>query len=312
MQRIVADIGGTRGRFARAGDDGVPVDAVEFACADHRDPAALVAAAVAYLGSPDAFSLAVAGPVADGRARLVNRGWTLDAAALSAAFERPVRLWNDFAALARGAAAAGPERRRPLGGERPAPPGPVGVIGPGTGLGTALVTPDGRVWPSEGGHADLAPTTAFEAELLAVLRRRWPRVSAERVLSGPGLVNLHQALATLEGVGAELREPAAVVAAARGGDAVAARTLSTFTAWLGATAGNFALTTGARALVLAGGLSVRLADEIADGPFRARLEAKGRVSDWVRPLPVDLLLDEHAGLRGAALLAAEVPVGDML
>lgn len=301
---VAADIGGTRARFAAVDDAGALGAGAELRTEEYADAGALIAAGVRALGvAPRGLSLAVAGPLVDGTITLVNRAMEFVAADLAVANACPVQLWNDFHALARGVLDLPEAALAPLGGRHPAAPGPVAVIGPGTGLGTALVDPaSGRVWPSEGGHADLAPTTAQEAALLEILRRTWPRVSQERVLSGPGMEHLYQALCDLEG--AEVTSPHAseIVGAARRGDPRCSRCLELWVAWLGAAVGNFVMLTGARSVRLAGGMAVRVAAELAEGSFRARFEDKGRLSEWVHPVPIDLVLDEGAGLRGAALL----------
>lgn len=299
---IAADIGGTRARFAVVSPAGEPGPCVELACAEHAEADGLVAAGIAGLSArPSALSLAVAGPVRDGDARLMNRNLRFSETSLERRFDLPVRLWNDFHAAALGAVDIDPAMLLPLGGERPARPGPMAVIGPGTGLGTALVDPlTGVVWASEGGHADLASTSELEDAVLTVLRRRFGRVSQERVLSGPGLENLYKALADNDVRMVELRTAARIVAAARKGDVHCIQALELFVGWLGATVGNFALMTGASAVRLTGGLALRVAEEISRGEFRRRFENKGRLNEQMLSIPVDLVLDEHVGLRGAA------------
>lgn len=299
---IAADIGGTRARFAVVSPAGEPGPCFELACAEHARADGLVAAGIAGLSArPSALSLAVAGPVHDGDARLVNRNLSFSESSLERRFDLPVRLWNDFHAAALGAVDIGEGMLLPLGGARPARPGPMAVIGPGTGLGTALVDPlSGLVFPSEGGHSDLASTNELEDAVLTVLRRRFGRVSQERVLSGPGLENLYKALADHDVRMVELRTAARIVAAARGGDVHCLQALELFVGWLGAAVGNFALATGASAVRLTGGLALRIAEELSRGEFRRRFENKGRLTGHMLPIPVDLVLDDHVGLRGAA------------
>ncbi|HSG88638.1 MAG TPA: ROK family protein [Pseudomonadales bacterium] len=301
---VAADIGGTRARFATVDERGVLGTGIELRTEEYADAAGLLASALRALETtPERLSLAVAGPLAGNAITLVNRGLLFDAHALASAFDCPVHLWNDFEALARGVLDLDEVALVPLGGEHPAAPGPVAVIGPGTGLGTALVDPaSGQVWPSEGGHADLAPSTAREGELLEILRHQFPRVSQERVLSGPGLENLYRALCELEGATVTNPHAEEIVTAARRGDPRSTRCVDLFVAWLGSAVGNFVMITGARSVRLAGGLAVRLAPELQTGTFRVHFEDKGRLTDWVRPVPVDLVLDEGVGLRGAALL----------
>jgi glucokinase len=312
---LAVDVGGTRARFGLFDARCVLLRREELATGSFRDAAALLQAGIdALAAGPLPLSVAAAGPQdAHGAVRLTNRSaLRLDAGALAARLARPVLLWNDFVALAAGLAdpaGAGPGAPPELlGGSVPAPPGPRLVCGPGTGLGTALLLDDGSVVAAEGGHAGLAASTPLELELLRVLTARFGRVTRERVLSGPGLVHLAQAFAELEGRPRAGDTPRAIVAAARDGDAVARRLLECFLGWLGATLGDLVLDSGARGgVLLAGGVAARLAPELLAEPgrvqVRTRFEDKGRLASWLAPVPLWLVRDEDAGLRGAARLA---------
>jgi len=314
---LIGDIGGTNARFALAGPDGrlgevayIPTamyprleDAVAAFIEEHAPGTPLAGAAVC-----------AAGPVihaADGpRIQLTNAAWEVSAHALRRAtgVDRPVLL-NDFAALARGIPLLGPACLRPLGGGEARSGAPIAVLGPGTGLGVAALVPDGTgrqiVVTTEGGHADLAPGDERELQVFAELLHRFAgHVSAERVLSGPGLANIYSALGALaaDPLATTLLEPAEVVTRAQGGqDPRAEEAVRLFTSWLGAFAGNLALTFGAfGGVYIAGGVTPRLGSLFDEDLFRHRFEAKGRLMGILEPIPVWLAVGGEPALRGLA------------
>jgi glucokinase len=184
---------------------------------------------------------------------------------------------------------------------------PIGVIGPGTGLGvSALIpTPAGPVpVPGEGGHVTMAPADARESAVLELMRARYDHVSAERVLSGPGLVNLYNALSELSQV------PAAPLSAAQitdprtgASDPCAREATAMFCAMLGTVAGNLALTLGARGgIYIAGGIVPKLGEAFAQSQFRARFEAKGRYKAYLAAIPAYVVVHRFAALLGASKL----------
>jgi glucokinase len=270
--------------------------------------ASIEATIAAYLatqrltGPPRAALLAVAGPVTSNSVTLTNRGWQVDGATIRHILGIPeVRVLNDFEALAWSLPhLAGPDLLK-LGGGEGLPGALLAVLGPGTGLGVGAFLPPDRVLPGEGGHATLAAEDEREAAVVALLRRRFGHVSAERVLSGPGLVCLHEALAELEGHPPPGLDAAGISA---GADARCAATLELFCAMLGSFAGNVALTYGARGGVfLGGGILPRLPHLLAASAFRARFEAKGRFQPWLAPVPCWLILRPDAALLGLAVVA---------
>jgi glucokinase len=264
---------------------------------------ALVQDAIDQLGgrNPSQICLAVAGPVRDGRARITNQGALFDERELSAAFGVPVHLVNDFVALAHGVTTF--RELRQIGGT--APDGGVkALLGPGSGLGMAVLIPEGggyRIQASEGGHADLAVTSHLEAELWGALARRVSHVCWEAVLSGPGLVNLHAALSQVWGVQAEPMSAAEI--SARGlavEDPVCHQALEMFFGFLGTAAGNLAVTTLATGGVyVGGGIVPRMVDFAAASPLRRRFEERGMMQDLVRGIPLYVVLDDNPGLLGA-------------
>ncbi len=180
----------------------------------------------------------------------------------------------------------------------------ISIVGPGTGLGVAQLLRAGghdHVVETEGGHVDFAPLDSLEDRILAWLRRRHGRVSVERIVSGPGLANLYQALAEIEG-----REPrpgdekALWQAALAGADGLAAAALDRFCLALGAFAGDVALAQGAHAVAIGGGLGLRLAGHLPGSGFRDRFVAKGRFERRMEAIPVKIITYAQPGLFGAA------------
>jgi glucokinase len=255
---------------------------------------------------PDFVVLAVAGPVHGGSIALTNADWRISEVGLARAGGfRGVKLINDYAALAIAAPILQGADTHLLGPEgAPRMDGPIAVLGAGTGFGVAALVRDGShdaILTTEGGHIAFAPTEELEAEIWRILTRRFGRVSIERILSGPGLVNLHDALIEIEGHGGPYSDPGALTCAAEQGDEGAVRTIQRFCCILGSVAGDFALSYGAQGGVfIAGGIPPRLLTHLDGGGFRSRFEAKGRFADYVRPIPTTVILHPHAALIGSA------------
>ncbi len=307
MTRLVADIGGTNARFAVVGSDGRPGRAATLICADYDDIGAVLRAGHDRLGvACRQAAIAVAGAVTEDRVTMVNRGWTFSQSGLAAEFDFDrLVVVNDFEAVAWALPALGAADLRNLGPAlTPVVTAPSAVLGPGTGLGQSglVVGPGGRLAVvGEGGHGDFAPQSERQADVWRILHRRFGHVSVERVLSGPGLVNLYQALGELGGEPARLTAPAAIAAADAPPPAPAA--VDMFVAILGAAAGNLALTLGARGGVfIAGGIAPTLRDRLAGPSFRRAFEDKGRVADYLKAIPTYLITAPMPGLIGLAAL----------
>ena len=307
---LVADIGGTNARFAwvdlsaaaltpRAARDlkdcdfPTVLDAIDAYLADAGAPA-----------RPAHVVLAVAGPVHSGTARLTNHTWSFAEAELLRHGFRSARLINDYAAQAYGAEQLQPADVRRIGGPEDGAVGTLAVLGAGTGFGASALVRHGAdtaVLVTEGGHMAFAPTDELEAAVLKRLWTRFGRVSVERILSGPGLSNLHRAMAEIEGRVVDEEDPKAIHDAARAGDAAARATVERFCAIFGSVAGDFALAYGATGGVfLAGGIAPKMIAELDDGPFRARFEAKGRFEAYMRAIPTRVMMRPDVGLLGAA------------
>jgi glucokinase len=307
---LIADIGGTNARFALLDEDEGGIGVLDRVKLD--DFTDISGAISAFLGRrapgrrPRGAVLAVAGPVAGNRVRLTNRGWMVDGDAIARALGiGTVRVVNDFAAMSWSLPGLAPSDLFPLGGTAAEPGEPMAVVGPGTGLGVGAFLPPDRALVTEGGHATLAAHDPREAAVIGWLRARFGHVSAERVLSGMGLSNLHAALAALDGIQAPKRDAAAVTAAALAGTCpLCKEALCMFCAFLGGVAGDLALLYGARGGVfIAGGIAPRFPQFVAESEFRVRFEAKGRFGEWLRPIPAAIVMRLDAPMLGLAALA---------
>jgi len=322
---LLADIGGTNARFALAAVSAdVPLldDSVkEYAVADFPS---LGEAARHYLqqtgfsaqnGAPRNGVFAVAGRVDGDEARITNHPWVISVTRtrLALGFDG-LMLVNDFAAQAMATSLLTTADVVPIGAARwsPAPlslPRTYAVIGPGTGLGVGgLVIRDGKRYPleTEGGHASFPPGTPEEIEILQKLSEQFGRVSNERLICGPGLVNLHRALSEIAGEDPGPLQPEDVTALARAGDRLCMRTLDVFSAVFGAISGDLVLTMGAwDGVFLTGGLVPRLLSSLQHSGFRQRFEHKGRFSPAMARIPTLAVVHPRPGLLGAAAYAVE-------
>lgn len=319
MTEIVAvDIGGTHARFAIARVEEGRVVALGEVCtlktADHASLQTAWEDFAARIGRPlpRAVGIAFAGPVGGEVLKLTNNPWVVRPALIPEKLrvDRYI-LVNDFGAVAHAVAQLGEDQFRHLcGPDRPLPAeGVISIVGPGTGLGVAqLVRREGRyhVIETEGGHIDFAPLDAIEDKILACLRGSYRRVSVERIAAGMGLTNIHKALSTLEGRSVEARDEKELWAAALAGeDSLAAAALDRYCLSLGAVAGDMALAHGAGAVIIAGGVGLRIADHLPRSGFRDRFIAKGRFERRMDELPVKLITHPQPGLFGAAAAFAE-------
>jgi glucokinase len=316
--RLVADVGGTHARLAWIAARGQPLgDVARLACDDFASLAGLLAhyRADGRLPAPRAAALALAAPVEAGARVFTNRAWAIDRRALGEALGGVTPLLcNDFRALARGVAGLRPDETDPLGWGAPDPQAMRAVVGAGTGLGVAGLwqAADGPVViPGEGGHAGLAAGDEEDEALLRILAHRYGRASAERALSGPGLVALYEAVCVRGALVPSCDAPAQVVAGDAAGDPACRRTVDRFLGWLGAFAGDAALMLGAYGGVyLAGGVVAALAARIVPSPFRARFEAKGRCAPLMARIATCVVRDApRSALLGASALLDDAAGG---
>lgn len=263
---------------------------------------------------PSMAAIAVAGPVTAGTVRFTNRAWTISESELRQFGFAKVVLINDYAALALATDLLRAEDVRTLGPTLQGVAGaPISIVGAGTGFGVSCrVRAGDLVIPlaTEGGHIGFSPTNEREVGVWRALGQRFGRVSVERILSGPGLENLHQALQGMDGSPGVGLPAAEITARALMSDVACSATLTMFCSILGTVAGDLALAHGAQGGVfLAGGIGQQIASFLAASPFRARFEGKGRLSDFVKAIPTRVIMNSEAALLGAARAALDLHTG---
>jgi glucokinase len=305
---LLADIGGTNSRFALPGRDGRPH---HMLIVENDTVASLDAAIMRYLDEtgvrPHAAVLAVAGPIDGEEIALTNRPWRFRRGELAQRFGfSKLRVVNDFEAIAWALTRLADGDAHPLGPALPARAGVKAVLGPGTGLGVAALVPvDGRwqVLASEGGHTSFGPQALDEMEIFARLQREHGFVSAETILSGPGLPRLMRAFDPQSALGT----PEAVVASALAGEPSAQATARLFVRLLGRFAGGLALTFKAiGGVYVAGGVASRLGVLLDAQAFRAAFEAHPPYQKLLQAIPTWLMSRTEPGLLGCAALADEL------
>jgi glucokinase len=305
--RLVADIGGTNARFALSVSGEPPREERTLRTGDFPS---VIEAARAYLQGrgPTSAVFAVNGPVEDDLITLSNSPWSFSIreAQQALGLQRLVVI-NDFVAQALAVPVLAENERRKLGGGEPVAQRTIGVIGPGTGLGVAALLWVSGGWlpmPSEGGHVSFAPHDEVDAAIADRLARRFDHVSNERMLAGPGLVNVAMALADLAGATLPPLQPKDVVDRAQAGTCQFCRqTIERYPALLGAAAGDLALMLLARGGVfIAGGVVAHLGEMFDVGRFRRAFVAKGRFQAYLERVPTYLVTRGNTGLMGAAAL----------
>lgn len=314
MDIVTVDIGGTHARFALATITPEGVITLGDPVTLHTDAhASFQTAWQAFREQaggtlPDSVAIAIAGPVTGEVIRFTNNPWTIRPALIGEKLGvSRFTLVNDFAAVAHAVARAPADQFQHLAGpDVPLPAtGVISVLGPGTGLGVAWLYRDGgsftHVQATEGGHLDFAPLDSVEDAILARLRKSHSRVSVERVVSGPAIVDIYHALAGLEGRAVhELTDVVIWTAALEGTDSLAVAAMDRFCLSLGAVAGDIALAQGGSGVVIAGGLGYRLRHLLLQSGFAARFCAKGRFAGLMAQIPVKLITHPQPGLFGAA------------
>jgi glucokinase len=317
MQIVAADIGGSHARFALADIDAGQVkrlgEAITLKTVEHASLHTAWESFSKQLGHalPRAAAIAVACPITGEMLKLTNNPWIIRPAMIGErlGIDR-LTLINDFGAVGHAVTRVEAEHFRHLCGPNvPLPAeGVISIVGPGSGLGVAhVLRRDGRdhVIECEGGHVDYAPIDRIEDAILARLRQRFGRVSIERLVSGQGLANIYEALAAIEGRAVRAGDDKELWTAALSGADSLAVALDRFCLILGSVAGNVALMQGANAVVIAGGLGLRIADILPRSGFGGRFTAKGRFERMLSALPVKIITHPQPGLLGAAAAFAE-------
>ncbi len=318
MEVVAVDIGGTHARFAIAEVEhgrvvrlGAPVT---LKTAEHASLQTAWQAFAAGLGRavPRAAAISVASPITGDLIRLTNNPWVIRPSLIPERLgAETYTIINDFGAVGHAVAQMPADQFEHLcGPDVPLPAeGVTTVCGPGTGLGVAQVlrTPHRyHVLPTEGGHIDYAPLDAIEDALVKRLRGSFTRVSAERVCAGPGIVAIYETLAALEGRPVPARDDKTIwQEALEGSDPIALAALDRFCLALGAVAGDLALAQGAKGVVIAGGLGLRIKDRLLRSGFGHRFVAKGRFQSMMAAIPVKLITHSQPGLFGAAAAFAQ-------
>jgi len=310
---LLADVGGTNVRFALVNDDrGVIVEDRNFEC--NKYPGFLEAIR-SYLdltqASPRSAAIGIAAPTSDDLIKMTSLNWQFSQATLKNSLGlESLAIINDFTALALSLPDLVDSELVQVGGTKLDLDLPIAVIGAGTGLGVSGLIPTHRKgekphWvpiQGEGGHVTFSPFNQREDEILAVLRKRFGHVSAERVLSGPGLANIYSAINEIDGLGLPPLEPAEITHKGLSNECHACKeSLDTFCAMLGTAAANLTMTLGAQGgLFIGGGIAPKFGDYFLTSPFRSRFEEKGRFSNYLADVPVFLINAKNPAIRGAA------------
>jgi glucokinase len=321
---LAGDIGGTKTNLALYSVRGEKLRSEAFQTYPSKRYSGLIPVLQEFLGANpqpiDAATFGIAGPVVDGKVKTPNLPWLIDTAEVRQALKlEPVTLLNDLEATAYGIFTLEDDEFYPLNEGTMRRSGNKALIAAGTGLGQAILYDDGRRFrpiASEGGHADFAARNEVEIELLRYLIGRFGRVSYERVLSGPGLFNIYRFFKEAGG----MEEPGWLAERLAAADDVSAtitqcalaqeaeicvKTLDLFVSVYGAEAGNLALRAKAvRGLYVGGGIAPKILPKLKDGTFMRAFTDKGRYAELVAAIPVQIVLNDQAALRGAAYHAA--------
>jgi glucokinase len=319
MKLVAIDIGGTHARFSLAEvADGRVIslgDPITMKTAEHASFQTAWEAFDAVLDQPipRAVSIAIAGPVKGDVIKFTNNPWIIRPALIKERLNVDAfTLVNDFEAVGHAVAQAGAEHFEYLCG--PDTPlteeGTISIVGPGTGLGVAHIyrfSGGYHVSPTEGGHFDFAPLDSIEDAILARMRKRFTRVSVERIVSGPGLVDIYETLASIEGRAIQQLDDKSLWSLGMSGeDSLASAAIDRFCLSLGSIAGDIALVQGGfGGVVIAGGLGLRIKDILLRSGFDERFRAKGRFEKLMAAIPVKLITHPQPGLFGAAAAFAK-------
>lgn len=316
MTGLIADIGGTNARFATVDARGNIHGVRILACSDFPTLASACEHFIEGSGlatRPRRAAIAVASPVLGDHIRMTNHIWefSIEATRQELGFDH-LDVVNDFAAVALSLPHLLPDDIRPIGGGTADTTATMAAIGPGTGLGMAGLIPIGdgrrRVLPTEGGHVTLPACDDREAAVISALRRKFGHVSAERVISGPGIVNLYHAIAEVDGIEGDpaMTGPEATSRAIAGSCPICMEALAMFAVMLGTITSNLALMLDTRGgIFLAGGILPSLGEHFPAGAFRQRFEDKGRFREYLSSIPTVLIERSVPAFVGLAALVNE-------
>lgn len=317
---LVADIGGTNGRFglvefdaeknrARGRVNYTAERQITLKCANYADMATMIKACCAEFGieMPAHACLAIAGPIENGQAAMTNLNWKFSIEGLREQLGmKTLHVINDFASLAYAVPFLQENELVNLYDSNKANAhAPIVVMGPGTGFGMAALVPDSGNWkiiPTEGGHASFAPTNEKELAIKSFLLKEQNHVSVENILSGSGLVTLYRALAHIAGVEAKPYTPADVSSKGIADeDDLCREAVLTFCDVLGEVAGDKALSLGAKGgVVIGGGITPKLVSLLPESHFLERYKNKGPMAGYVSDISIRLIVNDKAALVGSA------------
>ena len=312
---LIGDIGGTNARFALSTNLQPHFQLAQtFQCADFIS---INDAIDAYLSAHNikklaAIYLAVAGPIIDGNVKLTNNHWRVETNKLKEKFGlSEVHLVNDFSAIALSLTTMTADNLLSIGGEWDFNPNNnfnVAAIGPGSGLGVSgLINNDHKITPivTEGGHSGFAPETKLQSEIYRILQKKFDRISIEHVLSGPGLINIHQSLCTINSQNSCGLSAAQIASeGTQGDDEICHKTMDLFFEILGQVAGDIALLQGAQqGVFIAGGITQRYPEYLQRSNFRRGFENKGPGQNLMTSIPTWLIKRKNPGLVGCSVLA---------
>lgn len=310
--RLLADVGATNARFAIENAPGRIEQVAVLKCADYAGLEAAIGAYLAEVGGPRPrhAAVAIANPIDGDMVRMTNRDWQFSIEATRHGLGLDTLLVvNDFTALAMSLPQLGESQRQPIGGGEARPNGVIGLIGPGTGLGVSGLIPADDRWitlGSEGGHVSFAPADEREMFILQYAWRELSHVSAERLVSGPGLELIHRALAQRAGSASAPFGVAEIVQAALAGtDPLCVEAVECFCAMLGTVAADVAVTLGAvGGIYIGAGIVPRLGELFTQSAFRRRFESKGRFSDYLAQIPTYLITASNPAFLGVSAILA--------
>lgn len=308
---LVADIGGTNARFALVtGKDSHDFNLEQIKILPAAEYDSFEAALQQYLDDvnvqPYAACIAIAGPVTGDAIKMTNLSWEFSCLDIEKKFNlKRFIVINDFAAVAAACGYLTHSHLYRVKSGTPIADKPRAVFGPGTGLGVAGLIPHGKQWlpiPCEGGHVNVAPADALEADIIKTAMLETPHISAEWLVSGPGMVNLYRTLCRLHDAHAEDFKPADITRLALADeDEKCVETLNVFCSFAGSFAGNLALTYGAKGgIYIAGGIFPRIKSFLSSSQFAERFQSKGVMSHFVESIPVHLITHGETAFFGAA------------
>lgn len=312
---LIADIGGTNARFGIVRNNKESFTHTKtLQCADFSGVESAIEAylqihSVEYL---DALYFAVAGPIKNQQVSFTNNEWEIDCAKLCTRYNtQNIRLINDWEAIAYSLMVIEPHELLAIGGSwqhKTPEDATLGLMGPGSGLGVAGLCVDGQnMCPliTEGGHIGFSPENQLQLEILRVLLQKYKRVSNERLLSGPGLVNIYDALCQINNSqNPVLSAPEISLAAVNKTNPICEQSLAVFFEILGQSAGDLALSLGAyQGIYIGAGIAQRYPEQLNGSHFRKGFENKGRHSTLMKDIPTWLILHKNPGLLGASVFA---------